>query len=198
MLSFVSTQQVLSDATVAFAYDDFFHFALLQSCTHDVWLRRQASSLRTDVRYTPTDCFQTFPFPQNTSRHTLQAAEEAGKHYYEHRRLMMLAHQEGLTKTYNLYHDPEYTDDDIHEMRRLHTAMDEAVLACYGWEDINLDHDFYPNERAKVRFVPTRSAQRKMFIRLIELNQAIAAEEVEQGLISDETEDDETFDEEID
>lgn len=195
MLSFVSTQQVLSDATVAFAYDDFFHFALLQSCAHDVWLRRQASSLRTDVRYTPTDCFQTFPFPQNPSHIIIQVAESTGEQYYQRRQSVMMTRQEGLTKTYNLFHNPMCADEDILEMRRLHAAMDEAVLACYGWEDIDLAHDFYPNDRGKIRFMPSRSAQREMFNRLIELNQSIAAEEAQRGLISDEAEDDETFDE---
>lgn len=197
MLLFLPTSYVFGDALVVFAYNDFYSFTVLQSYIHEVWLRRQASSLRTDIRYTPTDCFQTFPFPQNASLQAVQGAEEAGEHYYEHRRSVMMTRQEGLTKTYNFFHDPMCTDEDILEMRRLHAAMDEAVLACYGWEDIELGHDFYPNDRGKVRFMPARSAQREMFIRLIELNQSIAAEEAEHGLISDEAED-EVSDEDID
>lgn len=60
---FVPKGYAYGDATVVFAFDDDYHFALLQSSVHEVWLREQASSLRTDVRYTPTDCFDTFPFP---------------------------------------------------------------------------------------------------------------------------------------
>jgi len=197
MLTFTPTDQIFSHAVAILAYDDGYHFALLQSYIHEVWLRRQASSLRTDVRYTPTDCFQTFPFPQDPSQQAIRVAEDTGERYYEHRRAVMLARQEGLTKTYNFFHDPMCADEDIREMRRLHAAMDEAVLACYGWEDIDLAHDFYPNDRGKIRFMPARSAQREMFNRLIELNQSIAAEEAEKGLISDEVED-EVSDEDID
>lgn len=198
MLTFVSKDQVFSNATIVFAYDDFYPFSLLQSSIHEVWLRRQASSLRTDVRYTPTDCFQTFPFPQDPSQEAIQVAEDEGEQYYEHRRSVMLTRQEGLTKTYNRFHDAECADEDILELRQLHAAMDRVVLSCYGWEDIDLEYALYPNDRGKIRFMPTRVAQREMFNRLIELNQSIAAKEAEQGLISDETEDDETFDEEID
>lgn len=196
MLEFLTTQHVFGDALVVFAYDDFYHFALLQSYVHETWLRRQASSLRTDIRYTPTDCFQTFPFPQTAQPLAQRAAQDAGEHYYEHRRATMLARQLGLTKTYNLFHDPECKDEDIAEMRRLHTAMDEAILRCYGWEDIDLSYGFYPNDRGKIRYMPSRAAQRELFTRLIGLNQLIAAQEAAQGIAAEEVEDEECGDDE--
>jgi hypothetical protein len=63
MVAFVPKGWVYSHMLVVFAFDDDYHFALLQSGVHEAWARRQASSLRTDLRYTPTDCFATFPFP---------------------------------------------------------------------------------------------------------------------------------------
>ena len=47
-----------------------------------------------------------------------------------------MARNEGLTKTYNRFHDPDETDDDIGELRALHDAMDRAVLDAYGWTEI--------------------------------------------------------------
>lgn len=67
-------------------------------------------------------------------------------------------------------------------MRDLHVAIDRSVLACYGWGDIDLQHDFYPNDRKKTRFMPCRAAQREIFTRLMDLNQRIAAEEAAHGL----------------
>ncbi|NPV76625.1 MAG: hypothetical protein HPY59_09665 [Anaerolineae bacterium] len=89
----------------------------------------------------------------------------------------------GLTKLYNCFHDPNYLNLDIQELRRLHSEMDQAVLACYGWEDIDLQHDFYPNDRKKIRYMPSREAQREIFTRLLALNQEIAAQEAAQGLV---------------
>ena len=40
----------------------------------------------------------------------------------------MVRHNEGLTKTYNRFHDPYETSPDILQLRQLHAAMDRAVL----------------------------------------------------------------------
>ena len=39
--------------------------------------------MKDDLRYTPSDCFETFPFPEGWETHS--ALEAAGKAYYEHR-----------------------------------------------------------------------------------------------------------------
>jgi len=183
MMVFAPRGIVYSHAVGVFAFDDYYHFALLQSWAHEIWLRRQASTMRTDIRYTPTDCFRTFPFPQHLSESQQMATDRAGQAYYEHRQNAMLSTQLGLTKTYNRFHNPDCQDADIQEMRRLHAEMDRAVLACYGWEDIELQHDFYPNDRKKIRYMPYREAQREIFARLLTLNQKIAAREAAQGLV---------------
>jgi len=183
MMVFVPKNYIFSHALGVFAFDDDYHFALLQSSVHEVWLRKQASSLRTDVRYTPTDCFDTFPFPPEEYRRVASSewrvealegpfaeAARIGAEYHEHRRQIMLRRWIGLTKTYNLFHDPACTDADVVRLRELHAAMDRAVLACYGWEDINLQHDFYPNDRGQIRYTIAPEARREVLHRLLELN----------------------------
>ena len=184
MLSFAPRGIIFSDATVVFTYDDYFHFGILQSSVHETWLRRQASSMRTDIRYTPTDCFQTFPFPQTTSSGQLQLAQKLAEAYYEHRRQTMMAHGIGLTATYGLFHDASCTDSMIGEMRRLHAEMDDAVVACYGWQDIDLSHGYHLNDRKRNRFMPSPEAQREIFSRLLALNRRIAEQEAAEGLTS--------------
>ncbi len=188
---FVPKNYVYGDATVVFAFDDDYHFALLQSAIHETWLRKQASSLRTDVRYTPTDCFDTFPFPpaeytalnlaQLLLQPTFAHAARIGAVYHEHRRQVMLARKLGLTKTYNLFHNPACQDEDIQRLRQLHAEMDNAILACYGWEDLDLKHDFYQNDRGQTRFMPSAAARREVIFRLMELNQKMAEEEKQNG-----------------
>ena len=48
----------------------------------------------------------------------------------------MQRNQEGLTKTYNRFHDPDETDPEIEKLRQLHIEMDNAVCAAYGWTDL--------------------------------------------------------------
>lgn len=103
-----------------------------------------ASSLEERLRYTPSDCFETFPLPSTVldSAETdaaLQAnrvnLEAIGERYHQFRAELMVRNNEGLTSTYNRFHDPAETSDGILELRRLHDAMDQAVLAAYGWSD---------------------------------------------------------------
>ena len=48
----------------------------------------------------------------------------------------MARRSEGLTRTYNRFHDPAEHDPDILKLRELHDAMDRAVLDAYGWMDL--------------------------------------------------------------
>jgi hypothetical protein len=55
-----------TDALVAFARSDDFFFGVLHSRIHEVWSLAQGTQLRekeSGFRYTPTTCFETFPFP---------------------------------------------------------------------------------------------------------------------------------------
>jgi len=375
MLAFVPKGYVYGDATVVFAFDDDYHFALLQSGVHEVWVWRNASSLESRNRYTPTDCFDTFPFPpeakQNIAAHALSAtsqpaqtpsdylddaavvcllldellqrqrpadeftvqkhafvakeklsirlrsqferkaagpwshdllhraiyaaqkrnwlrwgknrlvpagsfykgveharmflgdkaarlaelvqdlqgfgrsglerwttvlkivsdlrmqrrpitldaiqgevdawpekrmkdlfteesvqytvrqmikqgwiqldeakpsvsphqeAARLGAEYHEHRRQIMLSRNLGLTKTYNLFHNPACQDADIVRLRELHAEMDRAILACYGWEDLAPNHNFYQNDRGQTRYTISPEARREVLVRLLMLN----------------------------
>ena len=195
MIALVPTKQIFSMANVIFAYNDFYHFSLLQSWVHELWLRRQASTLESRNRYTPTDCFQTFPFPQNPSDNLKMESEQVGRAFYDFRQSILQKRLLGLTKTYNLFNSPTCEDEDIQQMRLLQTMMDCSILACYGWDDIDLQYDFYPNDRKKIRFMPSPIAQREIFTRLIALNQDIAAQEAAQGLVGEAAEEDEIDDE---
>jgi hypothetical protein len=68
----------LPDSQVfAFARDDDYFFGVLHSRFHETWARSQATQVRereSGLRYTPTSCFETFPFPHpdDTETHWLE------------------------------------------------------------------------------------------------------------------------------
>jgi hypothetical protein len=104
----------------------------------------RGAPMKDDLRYTPSDCFETFPFPAalldlvNSDlalQATRQNLEAMGKRYHQFRAELMVNNNEGLTSTYNRFHDPSETGEGILELRRLHDEMDQAVLAAYGWSD---------------------------------------------------------------
>jgi len=191
MLAFVDPRQILSCKLAIFAFENFYEFALLQSRIHEIWLRRYATTLRTDISYTVSNCFQTFPFPQTITELNKANAEKAGERFYQLRQKIQLNHHLGLTKTYNLFNNCDCRDIDIQDMRELQIDMDRSITSCYGWDDIDLQHDFYYNDRKKIRFMPSPAAQREIFTRLVALNQEIAAQEAAQGLDVEAGEEDE-------
>lgn len=136
--SFQDSHVLVSGPHQVFALDDMNSFAILQSRSHEVWVRFFCSSLKDDLRYTASDGFETFPFPRGSNAVTSMA----GTGYYEFRAALMLRNNEGLTKTYNRFHDPDEQSADILKLRELHAAMDRAVLNAYGWTDIPTDCQF--------------------------------------------------------
>lgn len=48
---------------IVFARADDYLFGVLQSRVHEAWALRLGTRLETRPRYTPTTCFETFPFP---------------------------------------------------------------------------------------------------------------------------------------
>ena len=166
---------VFSHALVVFALGSYAAFAVLQSSIHEAWTREHSGSLETRLRYTPSDCFDTFVFPD------FAELEETGSQCYHHRESTLATRQEGLTTTYNRFHDPSDLGGDIHRLRELHVQMDRAVAAAYGWTNLSLNHDFHPTKQG-VRFTISEPARRDILGRLVRLNHERYAEEVAQGM----------------
>jgi hypothetical protein len=175
-IAFAPTSQVFSDTVVVFAFDDMGHFALLQSFAHTVQLEQYSSSLRTDVRYTPSSCFSTFPRPQ------VSLLESIGQSYYELRQQLMLSRQEGLTKTYNHFHNRQDRSADVEQLRKLHIEMDYAVAAAYGWSDLDLGHGFHETKQG-LRYTISEAARRDVLGRLLAVNHQRHAEEEAEKLM---------------
>jgi hypothetical protein len=161
--AFVKPGPVFSHATAVIATNGSFHLSMVQATIHEIWAWKYCSSMGISLRYTPSDGFQTFPFPQNLNSQQDQELATIGESYHEHRRQLMLGMQLGLTKTYNLFHSNAITAQVINErdrqiaalikhlektpntvalneaiqgilkLRELHVQMDEAVLEAYGW-----------------------------------------------------------------
>jgi hypothetical protein len=131
--------------------------------------------MRTDVRYTPTDCFETFPLPDPLP------PGETGRLLHDFRAERTRARDEGLTKLANRINDPAQNDDDLARLRELMVTMDQEVAAAYGWNDLDLDHGFHDTKLGR-RFTIGPEARQEILDRLLELNHERYADEVRRGL----------------
>jgi hypothetical protein len=135
-VSFQPTNRIFSEHLYVLPVDRASTLAVLQSRIHEPWARLLSSSMKTDLRYSASDCFETFPFPQPDPRTVIPKLESIGERLHTTRAQFMVDTNQGLTKTYNALKDPACDDPRILELRRLHEEMDRAVLAAYGWSDI--------------------------------------------------------------
>ena len=204
-LSSQQTDRVFLNTLYVFCTDSYSEFTILQSTIHECWARKYSGALKQDLRYSPTDCFETFPFPMGSvDNATLYAL---GEQYDKFRIELMHMAIIGLTKTYNLFHNPKLTPaiiakeskqsleiseqayQDILKLRQLHKEMDEAVLAAYGWSDLDLEHGFhdveYLPENDRIRYTISEKARKEVLRRLLKLNHEIHEEEVKQGLFKE-------------
>ncbi|MEM7579715.1 MAG: DNA methyltransferase [Cyanobacteria bacterium P01_A01_bin.80] len=201
--TFLPQGMVYNEKIVIFAFQTDNTFCLLQSRIHEIWVRFFSSTFKDDLQYTPSICFETFPFPENWE--TNPKLEAAGKEYYEYRAELMVRNNQGLTETYNRFHNPEENHSEIIKLRELHTQMDKAVLEAYGWTDIPTECEFlldYEDEeddnltpspspyqgegRKKQKKKPYRyrwneETHDEVLARLLELNQKRADAEVMGG-----------------
>ncbi|MDH6089324.1 Eco57I restriction-modification methylase domain-containing protein [Umezakia ovalisporum] len=184
---------VFANSLNIFPFQSYSTFAVLQSRIHETWARFFSSTLEDRLRYNPSDCFETFPFPENWEINS--TLEAAGKQYYEYRAAMMVRHNQGLTTTYNRFHDPDEWSPEILQLRQLHQEMDKAVLNAYGWCDISIDCDFLldyeeeeevehntkPQKKKPWRYRWGEGIRDEILARLLQLNQQQSEAEILGG-----------------
>lgn len=182
---FVPTGIVYAGPHIVITLPHWCCFAILQSSFHISWAFAYCSTHETRLRYAPSDLFETYPFPfklKSLTARTLPASLEAvGEEYHQHRQRAMAHKAEGLTQTYNRFHNTDDTSADIQKLRELHVEMDNAVAAAYGWADLDLAHGFQETKQG-VRYTINEVARREVLARLLKLNHERYAEEVAKGL----------------
>jgi hypothetical protein len=102
---------LFADTINVLASDRWDAFAVVHSGVHEAWARKYSGSLKQDLRYSPSKCFETFPFPEGLWQTPSAGLAEIGERYHEHRRKLMLSLWLGLTDVYNLFHSREVEGD---------------------------------------------------------------------------------------
>ncbi|WP_437680080.1 DNA methyltransferase [Sorangium sp. So ce131] len=173
--AFQPADRTFSDQLCVFAIDDYARFAVLQSRAHESWARLLSSTMGEGLRYAPSDCVETFPFPPPEHLAAGSALAAIGERLYTARARHMIASRRGLTETYNLVKDTSCALPHVVELRRLHEEMDRAVLAAYGFDDIAVPP--YAAKEAPEEREARSAFDDQLIDRLFALNEARAAEE---------------------
>lgn len=180
----VPSHNVYNHKTKIYFLYTWSDFAILQSSLHQEWAFWNCATLgASTLSYSTSAALETWPMPGSGNDEPLNLI---GQKYHEMRDDFLTENGIGLTQFYNRFHNPEDKDDQIVTLRDLHRQMDLAVLASYGWQDLDLVHDFHEvpylpvNDRC--RFTLSEHARLAVLRRLSELNHERYNEEVEAGL----------------
>ena len=195
--SSLPTNYVFLNTTYVFTTDRWDLYTIVQSGIHEVWARKYSMRLEERLQYSPSDCFDTFPFPQGLWLNVNQNLAKLGERYHEHRRTLMKSLWLGLTDIYNLFHTRDLTPAEVAhvskkplpeaetgyqgilELRRLRHELDLAVRDAYGWTDLDLGHDFVEvetlPENDRVRYTISPAARKEVLKRLLAENHKRAA-----------------------
>ena len=198
------TDIIFSNSCYIFTTDRWDLFTVVQSTLHEVWARKYSGSLKQDLRYSPSKCFDTFAFPAGLWQTADIGLVKLGERYHAHRKALMQSLWLGLTKVYNLFHSRDLSHEMVTqvskrdaetaaagyeallELRRLHVALDIAVRDAYGWQDLDLQHNFHEvetlPENDRVRYAISPAARREVLKRLLAENHARSKSEAKNPM----------------
>ncbi len=117
------------DKSVVVASEDFYVLGVLLSSVHRTWMHAQKSTLKGDIAYTPSTCFETFPFPQTPAPKLIASIRATAQELHDYRSTQMERKQWGITKLYN-----EYFHEPTSQLFKLHAQLDKLVLQAYGFK----------------------------------------------------------------
>ena len=163
---FVPTDIVYAAPHVVFAFDDYTHFSILQSVIHECWVREYTSYSLSLARYTPSDCFETFPFPTDISS---PIVKDVGEHFYCRRQNFMEKFSEGLVSLYNRFNNPKESNDEIKELRLIYVMLNKEVAKLYGLENLNFECDFRETKDG-IRYTISKDSRLEVLQQLLQLN----------------------------
>jgi len=120
-IGYIDPEIIVSDATLMLPNSELFHFGVIISSIHMIWMKTIAGRLKSDYRYSKDIVYNNFPWPDPT---------EDQKHLIEKTAQMILDARA-------LYPDSSLADlyDPLSmppELVKAHKLNDKAVKTAYG------------------------------------------------------------------
>lgn len=129
-IGFLGEDNIIVAPNFAIYYAQPWHFAVVTSSMHMVWVRAVGGKLETRYRYSAKLCYNTFPFPKIDKKQ-----EELLTQYVFD---ILDARANHMGKTMAWMYDPDTMPKDLKEA---HQALDEAIERCYRLQPFNSDSE---------------------------------------------------------
>lgn len=129
-IGYVDKDTIISDSAFAVYDAEKWLFALLTSKMHNLWVRAVGGRLKTDIRYSATLCYNTFPFPKLTEAPKKELSILADN--------IITVREENYFLTLGEMYNPETMPEDL---RKAHHQLDLAVERIYRPEPFASDEE---------------------------------------------------------
>lgn len=129
-IGYVDKDTIISNSAFAVYDAEKWLFALLTSKMHNLWVRAVGGRLKTDIRYSATLCYNTFPFPKLTEAQKKELSILADN--------IITVREENYFLTLGEMYNPETMPEDL---RKAHHQLDLAVERIYRPEPFASDEE---------------------------------------------------------
>lgn len=129
-IGYVDKDTVILNSAFAIYGAEKWLFALLTSKMHNLWVRAVGGRLKTDIRYSATLCYNTFPFPKLTVVDKEELERLAQN--------ILNIRDENFDMTLGEMYNPESMPEDL---REAHYQLDLAVERIYRPEPFASDEE---------------------------------------------------------
>ena len=129
-VGFISSIDIILDSAQVIYDAETYHFGVISSNIHMLWVRATAGRLKSDYRYSSAICYNHFPFPPITEKqkeilteHTFAVLDQREKH---------------SEKTLAQLYDPNKMPQGLKEA---HHQLDLAIERCYRSKPFTSDEE---------------------------------------------------------
>lgn len=129
-IGFMDKDTVISNGLRIVYTQEVYIFGILSSKMHITWVKAVAGRMKTDMQYSNTICYNTFPFP-NISQKQKDAITELVFGILDER-------EKHSQKTLAQLYDPDKMPEGL---RKAHHALDIAIEKCYRTKPFESDEE---------------------------------------------------------
>lgn len=127
-IGFLSKEVIANYSSFILPNATAFEFGIIHSRMHNIWVKAVGGKMKTDYRYSNTLCYNTFPFPEITTKqkenlnlYAFSILEERAKY---------------PSKTLAQLYDPNTMPKAL---KKAHQELDEAIEKCYRLQPFKND-----------------------------------------------------------
>jgi hypothetical protein len=159
----VKSDMIFHEKLVVFPSDSYAHLAFLNSSLVQSWIWKHSGTNGISLAFTPREAYSTLPFPDLDSHSGIR---DLGERYEHLRRKTCSSMRIGMTIFYNGFHDPSDMNVVMAQAREIHKEIDETIAMAYGWDNLDLEHDFheidYLPENDRIRYTISEKARNEV------------------------------------